>query len=131
SRTGSGVTVNALDNRRREKIGGSEAAAACGIDPHRSRLMLWYEKVNGVERDESEAMRLGTLLQPAIAEIVAERGYEIMPAPADGFTHPTLPWMICHPDGFCAVDGERGIAEIKTRGTGWNDEDELALAGYV
>ena len=42
------MTVTALDTRRREKIGGSEAAAACGIDPYRSRLMLWYEKVNGV-----------------------------------------------------------------------------------
>jgi hypothetical protein len=27
------VTVTALDTRRREKIGGSEAAAACGDEP--------------------------------------------------------------------------------------------------
>jgi putative phage-type endonuclease len=125
------VTVVALDTHRREKIGGSEAASACGVDPYRSRLMLWYEKVNGVERDESEAMRLGTLLQPAVAELAGERGHEIMPAPADGFTHPTLPWMVVHPDGFCSVDGERGIAEIKTRGTGWNDDDERALFAYI
>ncbi len=125
------MTVTALDTRRREKIGGSEAAAACGIDPYRSRRLLWYEKVNGVEREESEAMRLGTLLQPAIAEIVAERGYEIMPAPADGFVHPDRPWMIVHPDGLAAVNGERGIAEIKTRGTGWTDDEERALFGYV
>ena len=92
--------------------------------------MLWYEKVNGVERDESEAMRLGTLLQPAVAEIAGERGYEIMPAPAEGFTHPDLSWMICHPDGFAAVDGARAVTEIKTRGTGWSSENERELYGY-
>ena len=124
------MTVTALDTRRREKIGGSEAAAACGLDPYRSRLMLWYEKVNGVERDETEAMRLGTLLQPAVAEIASERGYEIMPAPADGFTHPEHAWMVCHPDGFASVDGERAVAEIKTRGTGWSSEDERELYAY-
>jgi putative phage-type endonuclease len=125
------MTGTNIDTHRREKIGGSEAAAACGVDPYRSRLMLWYEKTHGVERDESEAMRLGTLLQPAVAEIAGERGYEIMPAPADGFTHPDLPWMIVHPDGFCSVNGERGIAEIKTRGTGWTDDDERSLYAYI
>jgi putative phage-type endonuclease len=125
------VTVTALDTRRREKIGGSEAAAACGIDPYRSRRLLWYEKVHGIERDESEAMRLGTLLQPAIAEIVAERGYEIMPAPADGFVHPELPWMIVHPDGLASMNGQKAIAEIKTRGSGWKDDDERALFPYI
>jgi putative phage-type endonuclease len=124
------VTVTALDTHRREKIGGSEAASACGIDPYRSRRLLWYEKVNGIEREESEAMRLGTLLQPAIAEIVAERGYEIMPAPAEGFVHPERPWMVVHPDGLASVDGERGIAEIKTRGTGWKADDRQALWPY-
>jgi len=125
------VSVVSLDTHRREKIGGSEAAAACGNDPYRSRRLLWYEKVNGIEREESEAMRVGTLLQPAIAEIVAERGYEIMPAPADGFTHPDWPWMIAHPDGLASVNGVKGGAEIKTRGTGWNESDDLALATYV
>src|SRR6266705_4456945 len=121
---GEPVTVVALDTRRREKIGGSEAASACGIDPFRSRRLLWYEKVNGIEREESEAMWLGTLLQPAIAEIVAERGYEIMPAPADGFVHPDWPWMVVHPDGFSSVENERALVGIKTRGTGWNDDEE-------
>ena len=56
-----------------------------------------------------KAMRLGTLLQPAVAEIASDRGYGIMPAPADGFTHPEHAWMICHPDGFASVDGERAV----------------------
>ena len=30
------MTVVDLDTRRRDKIGGSEAASACGVDPFRS-----------------------------------------------------------------------------------------------
>ena len=33
-------------------------------------------------------MALGRALQPAVAEIVTVRGFEIMPAPEDGFVHP-------------------------------------------
>jgi len=125
------VTVTGIATRRREKIGGSEAAAACGIDPYRSRRLLWYEKVHGIEREESEAMRLGTLLQPAIAEIVAERGYEIMPAPADGFVHREHEWMVVHPDGFTELDDLMAVVEIKTRGTAWSSEDEHELFPYM
>jgi len=125
------VTVVALDTRRRDKLGGSEAAAACGVDPWRSPLMLWFEKLNGIDTKDNEAMALGRALQPAVADILGERGYDVMPAPAEGFTHPTLPWMVVHPDGLYAEDGERGIAEIKTRGTGWSDDDDRALYSYV
>lgn len=49
------VTVVQLPTRF--TIGGSEAAAAAGIDPHRSRVGLWLEKTGRVEREETEAMR--------------------------------------------------------------------------
>ena len=125
------MTVVSLDTRRREKIGGSEAGDACNVG-YRGRLMLWYEKVNGVEREPTEATWLGTALQARVAELVMERdGYEIMPAPADGFTHPEHPWMVCHPDGFTAVRGARAVAEIKTRGTGWHSDDEHELFAYI
>ena len=44
------MTVVSIDTRRRDKLGGSEAAAACGVDPWRSPLMLWFEKLNGIDR---------------------------------------------------------------------------------
>ena len=77
-------------------------------------------------------MWLGTKLQERVSELVTERyGYEIMPAPADGFVHPDWSWMIVHPDGFSSVQNERALVEIKTRGTGWTDDEERALFGYV
>ena len=96
-------------------LGGSDAAAACGLDRYRSQVQLWCELTGRVERPPaSEAAQWGLLLQPLIAQQVeTNTDYEIMPAPADPFVHPEHDWMIGHLDGF-AANGERGVAEFKT-----------------
>ena len=103
------MTVVDLATRRLEKIGGSEAAAACGVDPHTSRIMLWAEKTGKVEREQSEAMRWGNLLQPVVYAELEAREWEVMPAPDDEGVHPDLPWLTGHVDGYVNVDGERGV----------------------
>lgn len=108
------MTVVPLDAHRNDRIGGSEAAAACGVDPFRSRVMLYAEKVGMVERDESEAMRWGTLLEPVIAQELERRGYEVMPAAPAGYVDDNRPWMHGHPDGFTHIEGTSAILEIKT-----------------
>jgi predicted phage-related endonuclease len=123
------VTVIDLETRR-YLVGGSEAAAACGVDPFRSRIMLWAEKTGRVERPETDAMRMGTLLQPTVAQLVEGEGYEVIPAPDDGLTCAAYPFMVGHLDAFTAIDGKRAPLEIKTRGSGWKD-DTKALAAAV
>jgi putative phage-type endonuclease len=108
------VTVIALDTRRREKIGGSEAASACGVDPFRSRIMLWAEKTGRIERPETEAMRWGKLLEPVVFAELERQGFDVMPAPADPFVLSGDPRMIGHLDGFVNLGGERAVLEIKT-----------------
>jgi len=97
-------------------LGGSVAASAAGIDPYRSRVMLWAEITGRVQRESSEAMRWGLALEPAIDAELTERGYELLAAPADGFTDPERPWLIGHPDGFAVLSGERVVYERKTMG---------------
>jgi predicted phage-related endonuclease len=92
--------------------------------------MLWAEKTGRIERSESPAMRMGTLLQPTVAALVEGEGYDVMPAPDDAITHAEHPFMIGHLDGFTVIDGKRAPLEIKTRGTGWKD-DSTALASAV
>jgi predicted phage-related endonuclease len=122
------VTVTDLATRRL-RVGGSEAASACGVDPFRSRIMLWAEKTGRITRPVTEAQILGTLLQPAVAGLVEMNGYDVIPAPEAGFTHCEHEWMQGKPDGFTAVGGARAVLEIKTRGTGWKDDaDALAPA---
>jgi hypothetical protein len=93
------------------RIGGSEAAAAAGVDHFKSRVMLWAEKRGYVERVETAAMAVGTELQPVVAEMLGRRGFEVLPAPADGFTGPHE-FLCGHPDGFTLVDGARAVAQL-------------------
>lgn len=126
-------------------IGGSEAAAACGLDPFKSRVRLYLEKRGEIDQgEERESAKWGNLLQPVIAEEVARRGYVTMPAPADGITSTDYPHLIAHPDGFCVnippkdrpdlTDHvSRGVLEIKTAGL-WQNHlwlDGETPAAYV
>lgn len=95
-------------------IGGSTAAASCGLDPWKSRAELWLELTQRIEPDERaserlrEAARWGSLLEPVIASEVESRGYAVLPAPADPFVDGL---MHAHLDGFVSVltEGERGL----------------------
>lgn len=102
-------------------IGGSEIAAACGIDPHRSRVMLWLEKTGRVRREPSEAMEWGTRLEPVIFEALADQGYNVASAGGVAWRDEARPWLIGHPDGFewpgdSRQDGPERLLEIKTAG---------------
>jgi predicted phage-related endonuclease len=97
-------------------LGGSEAAAACGVDPWRSRVALWLEKRGEWPNVAGEPAIWGTLLEPVVYGELERRGFSVMPAPARGFTDDDLPWMIGHPDGFAELDGEAALLEIKTAG---------------
>lgn len=97
-------------------IGGSQVAAAVGIDPYRSPVMLWAQMLGKIAPYESEAAEWGRRLEPLVREKVAET-YEVMPAPAEGFVDTERPWAVGHPDGFATMHhGSRGILEVKTAG---------------
>ncbi len=96
-------------------VGGSECAAACGIHPHHSRVRLWLEKTGRVERVETEAMVWGRLLEPLVRDVLVERGYELMPGPAE-LRDPARPWCVGHPDGYVVLDGVRALLSVKTTG---------------
>jgi putative phage-type endonuclease len=126
--------VVSLASRRPLSIGGSEAAAACGLDPYRSRVMLWLEKTGRVARAETEAMRWGRALEPAILAEVVRRGYDYDPPPPEGITDPARPWLVGHPDGFTVIDGWPAVLEVTTAnayaGREWR-EDAGAPLGYI
>lgn len=124
-----------LESRRGFTLGGSEAAAACGVDKYRARVALWAEKTGRLERQGSEAAEWGKLLEPVIAAELERRGYELVPAPADGFARTDLPWLTGHPDAFTELAGEPGLVEIKTAGhyagAEWSSEAGAPLAYLV
>lgn len=120
-------------------LGGSTIAAACGIDPYRSRVQLWAEMTELMPREEAGEKALwGNLLEPIVREEVARRGYDVMPAP-DVTLRDDTPWLVGHLDGYCGdglsrVTG-RGVLEVKTCGPwvrGWeNDGVPVAYVAQV
>jgi putative phage-type endonuclease len=109
-------------------LGGSDAAAACGIDPYRSRRMLWAEKMGWVERGESEAMTWGKRLEALVIDALPEYGYSDIRRTDLERHDKRTPWRVGHPDGWCTdpASGERMLLEVKTAGAwagnAWNHE---------
>lgn len=99
-------------------IGGSDAAAACRVDPYRSRLRLAAEKLGLIDPPhESEAMRWGRVLEPVIDDELTRRGFEVMPHPQDVTLtddRGRKPWLTGRPDGYAVLAGTRGLLERKT-----------------
>jgi putative phage-type endonuclease len=113
---------------RRAGIGGSDAAAVCGLDPYRSPFELWLDKT-GLFSDDAgagEAADWGNLLEPVIADEVGRR---------EALQVIHLGWMLGHPDHhfmladldrvFIDPDDVTAVLEIKTtspfRADEWRD----------
>ena len=61
---------------RQQGIGSSDAAVAIGLSPYKSPLSLWLEKTHRKAPDdlsEKEAVIWGTVLEPVLASVYAER----------------------------------------------------------
>ena len=129
------MTVVRPDFGSRFTIGGSEAAAAVGVDPYRSPVMLWAEKTGRYQRPETDAMRWGKLLEPVVFAQLEREGWDVMPALDVEWQHDSLTWLRGHVDGFVDIDGARGVLEIKTAnhwtGREWSSDAGAPLAYLV
>lgn len=100
--------------RRRNYLGGSDAAPALGISPFVSRLQLARDKWGELEDKPTEAMERGAILEPLVAHIYqAETGHDI--APGSWLTSDEYSWMAATPD---LVDETLdSIVQLKTAST--------------
>lgn len=97
-------------------IGGSDAAAACGLSRWKSPLELWMNKTsNDIEEKSSEAMYWGTVMEPIIRDEFAKRtGLTVQEMPYI-FGCKEHPYMIADLDGIVReADGSVSVLEIKT-----------------
>lgn len=86
---------------RRNTIGASEVAAVCGESPWESPLDVYIRKVEGVEKEPTEAMRRGEAFEPVIAELYEQehlKGVERLVGGLETFIHPTVTWASATPD---------------------------------
>ena len=104
---------------RRKGVGGSDAAAVCGLSPYKSRLGVFAEKVWGVEVEETEPMTIGTLMEPVVAAMYERKTGHQLVVPPQGIAAADKPFMLANLDRARAADDR--TVECKTSGAwdGW------------
>ncbi|MDR5778086.1 YqaJ viral recombinase family protein [Caballeronia sp. LZ065] len=108
---------------RRTGIGGSDAAAAVGLNPYKSALELWLEKTGRDANlaqpdphDTTEPVYWGMLLQPIVAAAYTQQTGNRVRKVNAVLQHPTIPFMLANLDReIVGVPGLQ-ILECKTAG---------------
>ena len=104
---------------RQRGIGSSDAAAAVGLSPYKSPLTLWLEKTGRqLPEDVSgkEAVVWGTVLEPVLARVYAERTGRRVRRVNAVLQHPEHPWMLANIDREVTGAPDVQILECKTAG---------------
>ena len=98
---------------RQEGIGGSDALAVLGLDPWRTRMEVYLDKIGELpERDATPGMRWGSLVEDSIARwFAAETGIGVRRCGL--MRHVDRPWQRVSVD---RLTGDGGILEIKNTG---------------
>lgn len=103
---------------RMHSIGSSECGAVLGLNPYKTPLGIWMEKVGMVEpEDETFRMRFGRLIEPMIAEYMMEETGLTLQQDNKIRYHPDYDFLSCNLDRLVlATDNHptTGIAELKT-----------------
>ena len=101
---------------RKQGIGGSDAAAACGLSRWKSPLGLWLEKTSSDKQSVyNEAMFWGTTLEPVIRDVFSTKIGKVVEVMPYIFQSEDYPFMIADIDGIIREDdGSVSLVEIKT-----------------
>ncbi|NWK43337.1 YqaJ viral recombinase family nuclease [Ralstonia pickettii] len=108
---------------RKTGIGGSDAAAALGLNPYKSQLALWLEKTGRDAdlpkpdpSDTTEPVYWGTLLEPIVAAAYTQQTGNRVRKVNAVLQHPTIPFMLANLDREVVGAPEVQILECKTAG---------------
>lgn len=99
---------------RQGKIGSSDIAAICGIDPYRTRMKVWAEMTGRIPRTEdNDTLWLGRRMESIVADLFSRRtGYELF-SPDAVYQSSLVSWAIASPDRFFERQGRTEIVECK------------------
>lgn len=104
-------------------ISGSEIGTILGLSPWTSAITLWAEKTGRIERSvtPNTAMRLGTLVEPAIRQLYIESHPDHVVEEVGTYASTLNSWMHANPDGVCLDENGVGyILEIKHTAMYWD-----------
>ena len=101
---------------RRNGVGGSDAAAVCGLSRYSSALDVWLQKTGRKPATpDNEAMLWGRLLEPVVRNEFARRTGLLVKECPYMMAHKDYPFMLANVDGIITdKDGTKCVLEIKT-----------------
>jgi len=101
---------------RRKGIGGSDAAAVCGLNPYKSPLEVYLEKIGEIDPPEdNEAMYWGRKLEDIVAQEFSERTGLKVRRVNSILQHKEVPFMLANLDRVIVGNDEGpGVLECKT-----------------
>lgn len=108
-------------------VSGSEIGTILGLSPWTSAFTLWAEKTGRVERSftPNTAMRLGTLVEPAIRQLYQESHPDHVVQEVGTYASVHASWAHANPDAICVDEqGEGYVLEIKHTATYWDSIPE-------
>ena len=101
--------------RRKLGLGGSDAAASVGICPWKTRYQLYVEKTDPNTEDMmTEAMRWGTLLEPAVRQRYCDLTGNAVTIVENQMRHPDHNWMLAN------IDGQVSATKLYEGKTAWS-----------
>jgi len=103
------MTLSAAQHAARSaRLGGSDTAAALGMSRYKTAYQLYLEKrgETPISIEETNAIRMGRLLEPVVRQVYSDDTGYVVRAP-DTLFHPTYDWMVAHIDGV-VVEHDRG-----------------------
>lgn len=126
---------------RKMGLGGSDAAAVCGLGEFKSAFEVYLDKTrqhpDGLSIPDNKQMKWGRLVEPVLADDNAARMGTTHIKPSWLFQHRDIDWMLANPDRL-VIDPMRdglGIYEGKTCGPWmadrWGEDGSDSPATYA
>lgn len=120
---------------RRSYIGASDVPAIMGVSPYGSAYDVWLAKKQGIVPPQNEAMGMGHLLEPVVAELYQRRFPEVRLEMRGTIPHPKFDWLRATIDRMAiTAQGEHPV-EIKTTsaylGENWGEEYSDLMPDHV
>ncbi|MCE5269155.1 MAG: YqaJ viral recombinase family protein [Planctomycetaceae bacterium] len=113
---------------RKTGIGGSDAAAVCGMSPWATPLDVYMEKVGYLDavgrsaKEETPDMRRGTLLEPVVLQMYTDETGIVVHKPETALVSTVYPFMRANLDGVAVGHEKKGIeAKTARNRAGWGE----------
>lgn len=108
------MTLTAAQKQAR-KIGSSDAAVACGVDPWREPYGWWMERTGRSDpTEESLAMRVGNYMEPLLRELASEVLDKLVGGPLEFTECDWASWATANLDATVEDEGIMVPLELKT-----------------